>query len=151
MRIVAQRVSEASVVVDGAVVGRIGPGLLLLVGVAEGDAAEDAEAAVDKIAGLRVFPGADGRMGLSLEAVGGEVLVVSQFTLLADIRRGRRPSFTGAAAPETAEPLIEAMIEMFEARGITTSCGVFGAKMSVRLVNEGPVTFTMSVTRGAVS
>jgi len=151
MRVVAQRVSEASVVVDGAVVGRIGPGLLLLVGVAEGDAVEDVEAAVDKIAGLRVFPGADGRMDLSLEAVGGEVLVVSQFTLLADIRRGRRPSFAGAAAPEAAEPLIEAMIEMLEARGITTARGVFGAMMSVRLVNEGPVTFTMSVTRGAVS
>lgn len=150
MRIVMQRVSSAAVRVSDEVVARIGPGLCLLVGVSPGDSAEDVEAAVTKVAGLRIFADSDGKMNLSVEDVAGEVIVVSQFTLYGDVKRGRRPSFTAAAAPEIAEPLISHMVDEFRARGLSTSAGVFGAKMDVELVNDGPVTFSLEITGGAV-
>ena len=151
MRVVLQRVSKASVTVDGAVVGSIGPGLCLLVGIAEGDGPSDVTAAVDKISGLRIFSDDDGKMNRSILDIGGEALVVSQFTLLGEVRKGRRPSFTGSAAPEVAEPLIDAMAEMLTERGVTTASGVFGAKMSVLIENDGPVTLVLDVRQGAVS
>lgn len=132
-------------------VGSIGLGLCLLVGVADGDDVDDVTAVVDKILGLRVFPDETGRMNLSLVDVGGSVLVVSQFTLLGDVRRGRRPSFTAAAKPDVAAPLIAGMIGAFQDRGITTARGVFGARMSVDLVNDGPVTLVLDVKQGVVS
>lgn len=146
-----QRVSEASVLVDGSVVGRIGAGICILVGVAEDDDEADVAAAADKLAGLRVFADDEGKMNLSILDTGGEVLVVSQFTLLGDVRRGRRPSFTGAADPAVAAPLVERLVSLLEERGIGTAQGVFGAKMSVRIVNDGPVTLVLDVKRGVVS
>lgn len=140
----------ASVTVDETVVGSIGDGLCLLVGVADGDDLADVAAAVDKIVGLRIFADEVGRMNRSLLDVGGAALVVSQFTLLGDVRRGRRPSFTGSARPELAEPLIDRMVEMFRERGVETASGVFGAKMSVRIENDGPVTLVIDVRQGAV-
>lgn len=129
--------------VDGSVVSAIGGGLCLLVGVEEGDDDRAADAAVAKISGLRVFSDTAGKMNLSVAEVGGEVLVVSQFTLLGDTRRGRRPSFTAAASPETAQPLIHRMAVAFRSEGIPTSEGVFGARMEVELVNDGPVTLLL--------
>lgn len=126
----------------------IGAGFLLLVGVAAGDGAADANTVVDKIAGLRVFPDEAGQMNLSIGDVAGEILVVSQFTLLGDVRKGRRPSFTGAAAPAVAAPMIDSMIERFRDAGIPTESGVFGAMMEVELVNEGPVTLVLDVSGG---
>ena len=150
MRLVVQRVARASVTVGEERVSSIGPGFLLLVGVAAGDDVSDVVAAVDKVAGLRVFPDDGGKMNRSIAEVGGEILVVSQFTLLADVRKGRRPSFTGAAHPESAEPLIAAMVDGFRAAGIPTSEGVFGAVMAVELVNDGPVTLVFDVNDGRV-
>lgn len=141
----------ASVTVDGVVAGSIGTGLCLLVGVADGDDPTDVSVAVDKIAGLRIFADEEGKMNRSLLDVGGEVLVVSQFTLLGDVKRGRRPSFMASARPEIAEPLVDRMVEMFRERGVTTASGVFGAKMSVRIENDGPVTLVVDVRRGVVS
>jgi len=140
MRAVCQRVSEARVRVDGAVVGQIGPGLCVLLGVARGDSAETAAALAGKIARLRVFPDAAGRFDRALADVGGGALVVSQFTLLADTARGNRPSFTGAAPPEEAEPLFDRFCAELRALGVPVEQGVFGAKMAVELVNDGPVT-----------
>ena len=138
MRAVVQRVSEASVVVDGVVTGAIGPGLLVLLGVAHADDAAAADRLADKVRALRLFPGADGRMD---EPLGDrEVLVVSQFTLYGDARRGTRPSYTAAARPEHAEPLYERVADRLGARR-----GVFGARMEVRLVNDGPVTLILDV------
>jgi D-aminoacyl-tRNA deacylase len=148
VRVVCQRVSRASVTVEGERVAVVGRGLLLLVGVAVGDEPADVEAAVEKIAGLRIFPDDDGRMNLSVEDVGGEILVVSQFTLLGDARKGRRPSYTDAADPEVAAPLIDRMSAGFLERGIPTGQGVFGAMMEVDLVNEGPVTFFLEFSEG---
>lgn len=128
----------------------IGRGLCLLVGIAEGDDAADVEACVDKIAGLRIFADETGKMNLSVVEMGGELLVVSQFTLLGDVRKGRRPSFTRAAPPVFAEPLIDRMVTSFRARGISTSQGVFGAKMEVELVNDGPVTLILDVGNATV-
>lgn len=145
MRVVLQRVSRASVSVDGSLVSAIGNGLLLLVGIENGDTDEDVSVAVDKISGLRVFPDEVGKMNLSIGDVDGEILIVSQFTLLGDIRRGRRPSFTGAAAPDLAAPLIDQMTKDLTNIGIRTSSGVFGAAMEVELVNDGPVTLVFSV------
>ena len=150
MRIVLQRVSSASVRVSGEPVARIGPGLCLLVGVSPGDSAADIETAVAKVSGLRIFPDSDGKMNRSVEDAGGEVMVVSQFTLYGDLRRGRRPSFTDAAPPEVAEPLIGELVEGFRSRGLATSEGVFGARMEVELVNDGPVTFSLEITGGVV-
>ena len=148
MRVVIQRVSEASVEVDDSVVGAIGPGLCLFVGVAPDDGQSDVDAVVDKIVGLRIFADRDGKMNLSLADTGGEVLVVSQFTLFADMRRGRRPSFISAAPPELAAPLIEAMVSGFVERGVSTASGIFGANMRLSLVNDGPVTLVLEFRAG---
>jgi len=145
VRVVLQRVSEARVTVEGVIVGEIGRGYVLLVGIEEGDVSADIHVAVSKIVGLRVFPDDTGKMNLGIGDVEGSILVVSQFTLAGDLRRGRRPSFTGAAAPEHAASLIGEMIDEFRESGIETGSGVFGAQMHVALVNEGPVTLVFSV------
>lgn len=136
--------------VDGDVVSSIGPGLCLLVGVEEGDGPADVEALVDKVVGLRVFADESGRMNLSIGQVGGEIMVVSQFTLLGDVRRGRRPSFSAAGSPEQAEPLVDQMAAGFAAVGIETRTGVFGAMMKLELINDGPVTLVLDVTNATV-
>jgi D-tyrosyl-tRNA(Tyr) deacylase len=136
-----QRVSEARVRVDGEVVGEIGRGVCVLLGIARGDA--DAAPLAGKIARLRVFPDEAGKFDRSLVDVGGDALVVSQFTLLADTAKGNRPSFTDAALPEEAEPLYERFCEALEAAGARVARGVFGAKMAVELVNDGPVTIVL--------
>jgi D-tyrosyl-tRNA(Tyr) deacylase len=143
MRVVCQRVSEARVRVDGAVVGEVGTGLCVLLGVARGDTAAEAERLAGKIARLRVFPDAEGRFDGSLVDVGGAALVVSQFTLLADTAKGNRPSFTEAAPPEEAEPLYERFCACLRELGIPVEQGVFGARMAVELVNDGPVTILL--------
>lgn len=140
MRAVIQRVATASVRVAGATVGEIGPGLLALIGVAHGDGAATAERMAATIAHLRIFPDAAGRMNRSVTDVGGAVLVVSQFTLLADTSRGRRPSFTDAAPADLAEPLVTRVVDDLVRRGIPVASGRFGAHMEVSLVNDGPVT-----------
>jgi D-tyrosyl-tRNA(Tyr) deacylase len=151
MRIVIQRVSSASVTVGGETVSSIGHGLCLLVGIAPGDTPDDVEAAVAKISGLRIFADSEERMNLSVADVGGEVLVVSQFTLYGDVRKGRRPSFTGAAQPDIAEPLIERMVQLFGEHGLVASEGVFGARMEVGIVNDGPVTIVLEVSQGQIA
>lgn len=143
MRVVLQRVSRASVTVDGEVVGSIGAGLLLLVGVADGDDAAVAQRLAVKCAEMRIFSDEAGKFNRSLIDVGGEALAVSQFTLLADVRKGRRPSFVGAALPEIAEPVVEAFAGSLRALGIPTQTGRFGAHMDVELVNDGPVTIVV--------
>jgi len=140
MRLVLQRVTSAAVRVEGETVGAIGRGLLVLAGVREGDDAETARRLAAKTAALRIFPDDEGRFNRSLLETGGEALVVSQFTLYADVRKGRRPSFTDAARPEVAEPLVEAYAQALEALGVRVARGRFGAKMAVELVNDGPVT-----------
>ena len=140
MRAVIQRVSRAKVTVDSAVVGAISRGLLVLLGVARTDTLEDARWLAEKVAGLRVFEDADGKMNLEVSEVTGEVLVVSQFTLYGDCRKGRRPSFIEAAPPEQAMPLYEAFVAGIKALGIRTATGRFRAMMQVESVNEGPVT-----------
>jgi D-aminoacyl-tRNA deacylase len=148
VRIVLQRVSSALVRVEGSVVGSIGNGLCLLVGVSSGDGYHDVDVAVDKIVGLRVFNDDEGKMNLSLVDIDGQILVVSQFTLAGDVKRGRRPSFTDAARPEDARPLIDRMIHSFRERDIVTAHGVFGATMDVELTNDGPVTLVLDVEDG---
>lgn len=143
MRVLLQRVSRAEVRVDGESVGAIGRGHLLFVGFAEGDGEEALEWMADKVAGLRVFPDEEGRMNRSLEDVGGSLLVVSQFTLYGDTRKGRRPSFVGAAEPEVAIPLYERFVELLRARAAEVRTGTFGAMMDVELVNDGPVTLML--------
>ena len=146
MRLVLQRVSEASVSVDGRPVSAIGPGLLILVGVAvtdEGATDEAAERLAEKVANLRIFADDAGKMNRAVTEAGGEALVVSQFTLHADTRKGRRPSWTDAARPEVAEPAVEAFARALEARDIRVGRGVFGADMQVALVNDGPVTILL--------
>jgi D-tyrosyl-tRNA(Tyr) deacylase len=150
VRIVLQRVARASVSVDGSVVSSIRRGFCLLVGVGPDDGEAEVAAAVDKISNLRVFNDDTGKMNLGIGDVGGEILVVSQFTLLGDVRKGRRPSFTGAARPEHAGPLVESIAAAFEDTGIVTRTGVFGAMMEVDLVNEGPVTLVLEVSGGRV-
>jgi D-tyrosyl-tRNA(Tyr) deacylase len=140
MRILLQRVSEARVDVAGEKVGSIGPGLLLFIGLTHGDTREQARKASEKIAALRVFADEQGKMNLSLKELRGEVLVVSQFTLYADTKKGRRPSYVQAAPPEKAEELYLYFIQALEAQGLHVQKGRFGAKMSVSLINEGPVT-----------
>jgi D-tyrosyl-tRNA(Tyr) deacylase len=141
MKVVVQKVSRASVRVDGKQVAAIGHGLLLLVGVETGDGAEQVERAAHRLSTLRVFEDEQGHMNRGLDEVAGEILVVSQFTLAGSIRRGRRPDFVGAARPEHAEPLVEALVAALRARGVPVSTGVFRAHMKVELVNDGPVTF----------
>jgi len=140
MRALLQRVSHASVTVDGKVVGQIGQGLLVLLGVGQDDSEVQAKALADKIAYLRIFGGEEGKMNRSLLDIGGEVLVVSQFTLYADARRGRRPSFTDAAPPVVAETLFEHFKEALANYGLTVASGIFGASMTIEIRNEGPVT-----------
>jgi D-tyrosyl-tRNA(Tyr) deacylase len=140
MRAVLQRVTQARVRVGEEVVGQIGRGLLVLLGVAQSDTLDQARWLADKVLGLRIFADAEGKMNLGVVDIGGEVLVVSQFTLYGDCRKGRRPSFIDAALPETAIPLYEAFIEAVRAQGIRTATGRFGAMMQVELVNDGPVT-----------
>ncbi len=143
MRIVLQRVTRASVTVGNDVVGAIGSGLLMFVGIAQGDDAARSRRMAHKCAELRLFPDEAGRFDRSLVETGGEALVVSQFTLLADTAKGNRPSFTGAAPPELAEPLYEAFCAALEAEGVPVARGVFGARMEVELVNDGPVTIAL--------
>lgn len=143
MRLVIQRVSRAAVRVDDETLGRVDHGLLILVGVRDGDDEDEARRLASKTADLRIFPDAEGRFNLSLLETGGSALVVSQFTLYGDLRRGRRPSFNDAAAPEVAEPLVEAFATAIEALGVTVARGRFGAHMQVELVNDGPVTIIL--------
>jgi len=150
MRIVIQRVSESRVIVDGVIVGEIGVGMLLLVGVGSGDGMSDVESVITKVAGLRIFMDDRMKMNRSILDVGGSILVVSQFTLLADTRRGRRPSFTAAASPTDAEPLVESLCVGLRKRGIGVEEGVFGAQMEVELVNDGPVTIILETEDGQV-
>ena len=140
MRVLLQRVSRAEVRVGDRVTGRIGVGYLLLVGFSTTDVAESGIWMADKIAGLRLFSDAEGKMNLGLDEVGGAVLVVSQFTLYGDANKGRRPSFIEAARPELAVPLYEGFLRLLRERGLTVETGEFGAMMDVELVNDGPVT-----------
>ena len=140
MRACIQRVSLARVVVDGQVVGEIGRGLLVLLGVAVGDGDAELRWTVDKVVGLRIFEDGEGKMNLALADVGGELLIVSQFTLLGDARKGRRPSFIGAAPPEKAERMYAQFVEAARQLGLRVATGRFRARMQVELVNDGPVT-----------
>lgn len=150
MKAVLQRVSRASVAVEGEVVSSIEAGFCVFVGIEPSDSSTDVAALVDKLAGLRVFPDAEGKMNLSIGEVNGAVMVVSQFTLLGDMRRGRRPSFSGAAQPEQAERLIGELVDGLRLAGLAVSSGVFGEHMMVELVNDGPVTLWLSVVGGRV-
>jgi D-tyrosyl-tRNA(Tyr) deacylase len=145
MRAVLQRVARAQVEVDSSVVGQIGPGWLVLLGVGHGDTPAVAEQLADKIAQLRCFEDADGKTNLSVLDVGGEVLVVSQFTLYADLSRGRRPGFTYAAPPDVANPLVEYLGNALRQRGLKVAQGQFGAHMQVSLVNDGPFTIWLDL------
>ena len=145
MRAVCQRVSEARAVVDGVVVGEIAQGLVVLLGVERGDSNAEAEQLAGKVSRLRIFEGEDGKFAHSLVDIGGAALVVSQFTLIADARKGNRPSFTRAARPEEAEPLYERFCEALRAGGVPVQTGVFGARMHVALVNDGPVTIILDI------
>jgi D-aminoacyl-tRNA deacylase len=143
MRAVVQRVLSASVAVEGQLVGQIGPGLLVLLGVSATDAEADAAYLAEKIAGLRIFEDADGKMNLSVTDVGGSVLAVSQFTLYGDVRRGKRPSFDTAARPERARDLYDSFVVSIRRLGLQCETGQFQAMMSVSLVNHGPVTILL--------
>ena len=149
MRVVLQRVTEASVRIDEHEVGRIGTGYCLLVGFTEGDTGADVSWMAAKIAGLRLFADEDGKMNLALGDVGGTVLVVSQFTLYGDVRKGRRPSFISAARPETAIPLYEEFLGALRGLGLTVATGEFGAMMAVEIHNDGPVTILLERAQGA--
>jgi D-aminoacyl-tRNA deacylase len=140
MRALLQRVSKASVTVDEQTISSIGNGLLILLGVGHGDGEEEAKFLADKIANLRVFEDEQGKTNLSILDVRGEAIVVSQFTLYADTRKGRRPSFTDAALPDVAEPLVDRFIELLRGHGVPTQTGKFGAHMQVEIHNNGPVT-----------
>lgn len=143
VRVVLQRVSRAEVRIEGQVAGRIARGYLLLVGFGRDDDETTLAWMADKIVSLRLFPDDDGRMNRGIDEIGGGILVVSQFTLYGDLRKGRRPSFNDAARPEVAEPLIEAYAQALEAQGVTVARGRFGAHMDVELVNDGPVTLVL--------
>lgn len=140
MRAVVQRVKEANVVVEGKIVGNINKGLLVLLGVGEEDDDKDLEYLVDKILGLRIFQDANDKMNLSLLDVGGELLVVSQFTLYGDVRKGKRPSFTDSAHPDLGNKYYEEFVQRARDMGVDVKTGVFGAHMDVSLINDGPVT-----------
>lgn len=147
MRAVAQRVRRASVTVEGRVVGAIDAGLLVLLAVHRDDGPGDTAWMADKLVNLRVFGDDEGRMNRSVADIGGEILLVSQFTLYGDCRKGRRPSFIDSAPPEKAEPMYRALIEAVESRGVRCASGVFGAMMDVELVNDGPVTLIIESER----
>jgi len=143
MRAVIQRVSQASVTVAQEAVGAIDQGLMVLLGVAQGDTAKDAVYLAEKTAGLRIFEDDDGKMNRSVEDIDGGILVVSQFTLLGDCRKGRRPGFTAAAPPELADTLYKEYVDILRNQGITVATGVFRANMQVALINDGPVTIML--------
>jgi D-tyrosyl-tRNA(Tyr) deacylase len=149
MRVVVQRVAHASVEIDGAVVGRIGPGLAMLLGIRSGDGESDVQFLADKVLNLRVFPDAEGKMNRSALDAGRALLVVSQFTLYGDCRKGRRPSFIDAAPPNLAEPLYDRFIARLRESGLVVESGRFGAMMQVELVNDGPVTLIIDSPVGA--
>jgi len=151
MKIVLQRVKEARVDVDDKTVGRIGRGICLLVGVEKGDGEADAERLAGKCVELRIFPDAQGKMNVSLAEAGGEVLAVSQFTLAASVRKGRRPSFDGAEEPGRAAELFDHFVGALEALGVGVETGVFQAMMDVHIVNDGPVTFILESRPGPES
>jgi len=140
MRVLLQRVSQASVTVENQVIAKIGKGLLILLGIGQADGEEQVTFLAGKVANLRVFEDKQGKTNLSVLDVGGEAIVVSQFTLYADARKGRRPSFTDAALPEIAEPLVSRFVERLNAHGVPTRAGKFGAHMEVEIHNNGPVT-----------
>jgi D-aminoacyl-tRNA deacylase len=148
MKAVLQRVTRATVEVDGEVVGRIGAGLLVLLGVAKDDGEHDLLYIVEKVQTLRIFADHEGKMNLSLSDVGGALLVVSQFTLLGDTTKGRRPGFDLAAPPAEARALYNQAVDRLQAAGVTVETGRFGAQMQVELVNDGPVTFLLDSRRG---
>ncbi len=148
MRLVLQRVKEAQVYVDGKTVGSISSGLLILIGVASSDTRKDAEYLADKVIYLRIFSDAERRMNRSILEVGGSLLVVSQFTLYGDCKKGRRPSFDQAAPPEQARELYEYFVERLSSRNVIVQTGVFQAEMQVHLVNDGPVTFVLDSPEG---
>ncbi|MEW5872689.1 MAG: D-aminoacyl-tRNA deacylase [Chloroflexota bacterium] len=143
MRVVLQRVSSGRVSIEGRGVAEIGPGVVILLGVGPQDGEEQARYLVEKIANLRIFEDEQGKINRSLLEVGGSAIVVSQFTLYADTRKGRRPSFTDAAAPEVARPLVDRFAELLNAQGVPTQTGEFGAHMLVEIANDGPVTIWM--------
>ncbi len=143
MKVVLQRVTAGRVTVAGRTLAQIGPGAVLLVGVGPGDDEEQARSLAEKVANLRIFEAENDRMNRSLLDTGGEVIVVSQFTLYADTRKGRRPSFTDAAAPEIASPLVERFAELLRAQGVPTQTGQFAAHMLVEIANDGPVTILL--------
>ena len=143
MRAVVQRVKKSSVTVEEKITGKIWQGLMVLIGVEDGDSEKDADYIADKVCGLRIFEDEQGKMNLSVEDIGGEVLAVSQFTLLADARKGRRPSFTKAAAPDEANALYRKVIDKIESRNINVEEGVFQAEMMVEIYNDGPVTILL--------
>ncbi len=143
MRVVVQRVAQASVTVDGKITGSIDRGLLVLLGVEDGDTEEEARWLAHKVANLRIFADAEGKMNLSVKAIEGEILVVSQFTLCANTHKGFRPSFVSAAPPEIAETLIERFLDRIRAEHVPVATGVFGAHMQVALINDGPVTILL--------
>lgn len=148
MKIVIQRVSEASVKVDGKIVGEIGKGLMLLVGIDESDEKPDADWLVQKVLNLRIFGDEDGKLNLSVKDISGELLCISQFTLIADYKKGNRPSFIKAAKPDKAVPLFDYFKEEMAKSGLKTESGIFGADMKVSLINDGPVTIVMdSITK----
>jgi D-aminoacyl-tRNA deacylase len=151
VRIVVQRVTRASVEVGGAVVGSIDSGFLLLVGIEPADVEDDIARAVEKVGHLRVFPDEAGQMNRSLLETDGSALVVSQFTLLGDLRKGRRPSFVGAAPPQQAETMVDRFVEGLRRSGVHVETGVFGASMNVELVNSGPVTILLEIRDGRVT
>jgi D-tyrosyl-tRNA(Tyr) deacylase len=147
MRAVVQRVSRCSVRVQGEVVGQIGAGLLVLLGVSKADSDSAADYLVEKVLGLRIFEDQQGKMNLSVREIGGDVLVVSQFTLFGDVRRGKRPSFDAAAAPEEAKRLYEYFVSEIRAAGLRCETGQFQAMMDVELINAGPVTILLDSER----
>ncbi|MBE5793184.1 MAG: D-tyrosyl-tRNA(Tyr) deacylase [Clostridiales bacterium] len=147
MRAVVQRVKESSVAIEGQVVGRSAQGLMVLIGVEVGDTEKDLSYIADKVPNLRIFEDEAGKMNRSLLDIGGQILAISQFTLLGDARGGRRPSFTAAARPDTAVPLYEALVEKWRSLGIHVETGEFGADMQVSLINDGPVTILLDSRR----
>lgn len=143
MRAVLQRVKRASISIGGMTTAAIGPGLVILLGIKTGDTADEAKWLVDKIVNLRIFEDAAGKMNVSLADTGGEMLIVSQFTLYGDCRKGRRPGFSAAAPPAVAEPLYDRFVELAQASGLPVATGIFQAEMEVELINDGPVTLVV--------
>ncbi|MBC8531080.1 D-aminoacyl-tRNA deacylase [Gehongia tenuis] len=148
MRAVIQKVSRAKIVVDGQTVSEIGPGLLALIGIGREDGEKDMAYLADKIPNLRIFEDGEGKLNRSVSDVGGEILLVSQFTLYGNARHGRRPSFIGAAPPEEARPIYERLLAIFRERGIPLKTGIFQAHMEIELVNDGPVTLLLDSKKG---